>query len=147
MRSLMTLAAALVLAIALTGRPALAQDATDQTATTQAAIAQVIQAQLAAFQVDDGTLAFSYASPGIRAQFGTADRFMTMVRTAYQPVYRPAGVEFLELVATPRGPMQRVLFVGQDGVAVVAEYFMQRQGDGTWRISGVRLTRSDDGVV
>ena len=105
-----------------------------------AAIA-VIQAQMDAFQADRGAEAFSYASQGIRSHFGTADEFMTMVRTAYRPVYRPQWVQFLDLVDTARGPAQQVLVAGPDGEMVLAIYFMERQPDGSWRIDGCALRR------
>src|SRR5262249_1234199 len=47
------------------------------------AIKKVIGRQLVALRAGDGERAFSYASPGIRAQFGDAQRFMTMVRSGY----------------------------------------------------------------
>ncbi len=37
-------------------------------------------------------------------------------------------------------------FVGPDGVAVIAMYAMERQPDGTWRISGVVLLRTEETV-
>ena len=134
------LATMVVVLIAAAG-PAPAQPA-DQTE-----IIQVIRGQLDAFQADDAMLAFSYASPGIQARFGTAERFMAMVRRSYQPVYRPTGVEFLELVPTRLGPVQRVFMVAPNGRAVIAEYLMQRQDDGPWRISAVRLTASNEEIV
>ncbi|HYB09738.1 MAG TPA: DUF4864 domain-containing protein [Alphaproteobacteria bacterium] len=111
-------------------------------ATDQAAIRHVIESQLAAFARDDGVAAFAYASPGIQAKFGTADAFMEMVRTAYPSVYRPQTTEFRDLVAMPDGPVQKVLFVGPDGRAVLALYSMEREADGTWRISGCALAEA-----
>ena len=110
----------------------------------QPAIVTVIQSQLDAFQVDNGEAAFSYASPGIRRMFGTEDRFMSMVRQSYQPVYRPAQVQFLDLMDSPRGPVQRVMFIGPDGDAVMGHYLMEQQPDGAWRIDGVFLSDVDD---
>lgn len=104
-----------------------------------AAIRAVIEHQLAAFQVDDAAAAFSDASPGIQAKFGTPDIFMEMVRTGYQPVYRPRQTEFRELVAGPEGPVQKVFFVGPDDRPVLALYSMEREDDGSWRISGCVL--------
>ncbi len=49
---------------------------------------QVVKAQLDAFAADDAEQAFSYATDGIRAQFGTAAQFIRMVRGAYPVVYR-----------------------------------------------------------
>ena len=57
--------------------------------------ARSIEAQLAAFAADDADKAFSYAAPGIRALFITAERFLSMVREGYPVVYRPASVTFL----------------------------------------------------
>jgi Domain of unknown function (DUF4864) len=108
-------------------------------AADRAAIRQVIESQLAAFARDDEAGAFAYASPGIQSKFGTADVFMEMVRTVYPPVYRPQKTEFRDLVAMPDGPVQKVLFVGPDGRAVLAFYSMEQEADGTWRIAGCAL--------
>lgn len=108
------------------------------------AIVAVIQSQLSALQADQAAKAFSYASPGIQSMFGTPDRFMQMVRSGYRAVYRPREVQFLDLVIDQGRLAQRVLFVGPDGVPVLAYYFMERQPDGSWRISGVTLRHSDD---
>jgi hypothetical protein len=110
----------------------------------KAAIVGVIQRQLDAFQGDRAAEAFGYASPGIQRMFGTADNFMTMVRQGYPQVYRPRSVDFRELVTTEGRIVQKVLFVGPDGVPVVADYIMQRQPDGSWRIDGCSLERGTD---
>ena len=108
------------------------------------AIRDVIEAQLDAFQRDDAAAAFGYASPAIREMFGTAERFMAMVREGYAPVHRPRRVEFRELV-TARGRLtQRVYVVGPDGRPVIANYFMERQPDGSWRIDGCVLEEVPD---
>ncbi len=108
------------------------------------AIVSVIQSQLEAFQGDRAVEAFGYASPGIQAMFQTPDRFMQMVRTGYGAVYRPREVQFLDLIVERGELAQRVLFVGPDGVPVIAHYYMERQPDGSWRISGVTLHPADD---
>jgi len=105
----------------------------------RSAIQSVIEAQLAAFRADDGATAFGFASPAIQQQFGTPDNFMTMVRTAYAPVYRPREVQFRGLVEYQGEPVQQVLLVGPDLAVVTAYYVMQRQADGTWRINGCVL--------
>jgi hypothetical protein len=115
-----------------------------QTAADAGAIRAVVEQQLAAFQRDDGETAFGFASPGIREHFGTAENFMQMVRSGYQPVYRPREVSFGALTSVEGKLVQRVLLVGPDGVAVVALYTMERQADGSWRISACYLTTSDD---
>lgn len=121
--------------------PALAQDAAEGSA-----IRAVIASQLEAFGRDDGPGAFAFASPTIRAKFQTPEIFMDMVRRHYAPVYRPSEVSFQDLHAGPRGPVQEVLLVGPDGLAVVALYFMQQQPDASWKINGVQLVKAPDQV-
>ena len=105
------------------------------------AMRQVIEAQLAAFQADNAEQAFSYASPSIRAQFGTADHFMAMVRGGYPVVYRPASVGFLLPHIAGSEVIQRVRMTDIAGVAWVAIYSMQRQPDRSWRINGCVVIR------
>ena len=110
------------------------------------AIRDVISGQLEAFGRDDGSGAFAFASPTIRAKFQTPEIFMDMVRRHYAPVYRPREVSFRGLRAGPRGPVQEVLLVGPGGEAVTALYLMQRQPDGRWKINGVQLVKAPDQI-
>ncbi len=135
----------IIVMLVLFAAPAQAQSSVAD--ADQARIIGVIQGQLAAFQADAAGEAFSYATPGIQRMFGTPERFMAMVRSGYQPVYRPQEVEFRELRDTAEGPVQSVLVVGPDGVAVMALYIMQQQADGTWRIAGCVLAPVDDTVI
>jgi ketosteroid isomerase-like protein len=107
-----------------------------------AAIRQVIQAQMNAFRVDDWNAAFGYAAPSIQAKFQSPQIFSQMVTQAYQPVYRPRGVEFREIKASEFGPTQEVFVVGPDDLSYLAYYTMEKQPDGTWRISGCYLVRA-----
>lgn len=126
---------------------AVAQDNPGSGPVDPAAIRSVIERQLAAFQADDGNLAFTFASPKIRAMFGTSDNFMNMVRTGYPPVYRPRNAAFLDIVTIRGQPTQRVLLTGPDGNDVIAHYFMERQPDGTWLIDGCVLSEPDGAAV
>ena len=106
-----------------------------------AAVREVIEAQLDAFRRDDTQRAFSFATPGIRAQFGTAENFMQMVRTSYPAVYRPRTVKF-ELFEVADGQViQPVRLTDAGGRGWVAFYAMERQPDGSWRIDGCQLAR------
>ena len=117
----------------------------DPTAADRTAIRQVVEQQLQAFQRDDGEAAFSFASPSIRGMFGTAERFMDMVRGAYQPVYRPREVAFRDLQVIENEPIQPVVLVGPDGVPVVALYKMEwQEKEQVWRINGCVLVPSQD---
>jgi ketosteroid isomerase-like protein len=133
----------LAAALALSLVPA-ALRAEDLGAGDAAAIKQVIADQLAAFQRDDAAGAYAFAAPSIKMIFPTPDVFMSMVRQAYQPVYRPSNVEFRELKLDGSVISQDVFMVGPDGLPVVARYTMERQADGTWKISGCYLTKTPD---
>jgi hypothetical protein len=67
-----------------------------------------------------------------------------MVRQGYQPVYRPQDVEFRDLKLEGNVIVQEVHLIGPDGRPVLARYTMERQPDGSWRISGCYLTESPD---
>lgn len=123
------------------GLPARAESLSESDAD---AIRGIIGQQLQAFQVDDGNLAFSFASPVLQEKFGDPGTFMEMVRGGYDPVYRPSEVEFRELALQGPVPVQDVLFVDRSGKAWLAHYSMTRLADGSWRISGVWLEALPD---
>ena len=103
------------------------------------AIRTVVEQQLDAFRQDNAELAFSFASRSIQEKFGTPEAFMSMVKTAYAPVYRPRHVVFKELRVIGDALIQSVLLVGPDNVPVTALYPMYQQSDGVWKIDGCYL--------
>ena len=114
------------------------------TKADRAAIRQVIEAQLSALQHDDGALAFSYSSPFIQEKFGTPERFLDMVKTAFPSVYRPRDTQFRELDVTEGMPVQKVFFIGPNGEPVLGLYLMEQQPDGSWKINGCKLAKAPD---
>jgi hypothetical protein len=115
--------------------PAQAPDKDEQ------AIRDVISRQLEAFKRDDAAAAFALASEGIRAQFGSADNFMQMVRASYPAVYRPASVRFEKIGLVGGVTTQAVALTDSEGRAWLALYPMQREKEG-WRINGCQLVRA-----
>jgi hypothetical protein len=105
------------------------------------AIRAVIEAQLDAFRKDDAARAFSLATPGIRETFGSAERFMEMVRGSYAAVYRPANVTFEAPAGIDGLVVQPVRLTDAQGRVWIALYPMQRQPDGSWRTNGCQLSR------
>jgi len=103
------------------------------------AIHGVVQGQLDAFRRDDSDKAFSFAAPGIQSMYGSPDMFLEAVRQGYRPVYRPRQVEFRELRIMDGAVVQQVYVVGPDNEPKLALYFMEKQPDGSWRISGCVL--------
>ncbi len=111
------------------------------TSTDRAAIHSVIEQQIQAFRRADAEAAFGLASLGIRQQFESAQAFINMVKTSYDPLYRSRSVIF-EDIGTVEGQLaQQLLVMGADGALYRAYYLMQRQSSPTWRINGCYLTR------
>ncbi len=106
--------------------------------TASDGIRAVISAQIEAFRAGDFTQAFTFASDGIRAIFGNAENFGTMVERGYAMVIAPAEVEYTELRDEGGALMQRVLVRDASGVWHALDYRMIEE-DGAWRISGVEL--------
>jgi len=114
---------------------------TDQQAETD--VQAVLTQQIQAFLDDNSSLAFSFATPEIRAQFQTPDRFMYMVRTGYEPVYRPRKIAFSEFLRDGDHAVQEVLIQAMDGALYTAVFPMTRQPGGEWRVSGCMLNEQD----
>jgi hypothetical protein len=125
-----------LLAAALAAGSARAQDAGD-------AIRDVIARQMEAFKADDFVTAFTFASPGIQAMFGSPDRFGEMVQNGYPMVWRPADVRFSGIDTREGQTVQSVVVTDQSGAVHVLDYFMISE-DGAWRINGVMLRRPAD---
>ena len=98
----------------------------------------VIESQIAAFQADDMVTAFSFASPTIKAMFGTPENFGRMVREGYPMVYRPSEVEMRELREVAGNLWQRVRVRDQAGAGWYLDYMMIETPEG-WQINAVQI--------
>ncbi|MBL8376468.1 MAG: DUF4864 domain-containing protein [Burkholderiales bacterium] len=109
------------------------------TAAESRAVEAVVRGQLDAFSRDDAEAAFAFAAAGIRARFGTAARFMEMVRAGYAVVIRPRTTVFLKPTREERAILQAVQFVDAQGETWLATYALIREANAGWRIAGVHL--------
>ncbi len=110
----------------------------------RAAIQQVISAQMEAFKRDDGAAALRFAAPSIQAKFGDGAHFLAMARIGYMAVVRPRSVTFGDLTPEDGGKLQqKVELVGPSGEGALALYDMEHEADGSWRIAGCVLTKSE----
>lgn len=114
--------------------PALAQDEP---------IRKTIQSQIDAFQVDDFSRAFTFASPTIKEMFGTPENFGAMVRNGYPMVYRPAEVQMMELREVAGNLWQRVRITDQAGAGCYLDYMMVETAGG-WQINAVQILPAPD---
>ncbi|MCP1830915.1 hypothetical protein J2R76_007615 [Bradyrhizobium sp. USDA 4532] len=122
----------------------LAPAAADDVGAAQA----VIRAQEQAFGRDDAAAAYSHAAPAIRQIFPQADIFMSMVQNQYAPVYRHRSFEFGEARSDGDRIAQRVHIVDANGEAWEALYTLERQADGSLKITGCSFTQGrPSGVI
>ena len=129
-----------ILAIILWGFMSVASLADSISATDKAEFQRIITAQITAFKADDGPAAYDFAAPVVRNIFPSPEIFMTMVKQGYPQVYRPQSFNFTEALIDSMGrPSQKMIVVGPDSKSYIALYSMEKQPDGTWRISGCTL--------
>ncbi|WP_305985621.1 DUF4864 domain-containing protein [Roseibium sp. MMSF_3544] len=107
------------------------------------AFQSIIKNQMSAFASGNANQAFSFATNSLQKRFQTPEIFMEMVRQGYQPVYNPSNVTFGQSKMTQFGPTQEVYVTGPKGQNWLALYSFEKQEDGSWRISGCYLTKSD----
>ena len=107
-----------------------------------AAAQNVIRAQEQAFARDDAAAAWSHAAPSIQEIFQRPEIFMQMVQQGYAPVYRHRSFEFGEVKAANGQIAQRVHIVDDNGEAWEALYTLERQADGSFRITGCSLLKA-----
>ena len=134
--------AVMLLLVAILGLAAAPAIAADDVAAARA----VISAQAEAFARDDATTAYSYASSSIREVFPRPDIFMAMVQHAYAPVYRHKSFEFGAAQTEAGKVAQRVHIVDAEGEAWEALYTLEREGDGSLKITGCVLLRAGQAV-
>ena len=104
---------------------------------------RVIASQLNAFSADDGTSAYAFAAPSIQRLFPSPEIFMSMVKQGYPPVYRRQSYAFGKIGNEMAGqPTQHVTIIDANGKTWIALYAMERQPDGSWKISGCSLVEA-----
>ena len=105
-------------------------------------IRSAVEAQRAALVAGDAQRAYGYAARGIREQFGDADTFMTMVRTAFGALIDARDAELLDGAVIDGQVIQPLRLVLPDNTVLVALYSMVRERGGAWRINGCVLAPS-----
>jgi len=116
--------------------------ATPARADEDAVAAQsVIRSQEEAVGRDDAAAAYTFAAPSITGMFRTPETFMYMVRNGYAPVYRHKSFEFGKSSSSEAKIMQEVHIFDADGVAWEALYMLERQSDGSLKISACVLLK------
>ncbi len=138
MRNLaMALALALGMMLQFLAHPAFAQDAVPDADTS--ATRGVIEDQIKAFQSGDGERAYGHAAPNIKNVFGSVERFLSMVQTGYPSLYNPQAYNFGRNALISGQVHQELIVTDGDGKQWQAVYSLERQPDGSWKITGVKM--------
>jgi hypothetical protein len=112
--------------------------AEDNVAAAQA----VISSQVEAIGRDDAEAAYAFATPGIHDMISDAQTFLTVVREHYAPIYRHKGFRFGEASESDDTIAQEVHIIDADGIPWEALYTLERQPDGSIKISGCVLMKA-----
>jgi hypothetical protein len=116
------------------------ESASKLSAADREKIQRVITLQIRAFERNDEAIAFSYATPESRRQFGTPRAFMEMVRVGYSALFKNSSREFLEAATINGTTIQPLRLITLDGETIIALYTMERQPDQEWRVGGCDLS-------
>jgi hypothetical protein len=109
-----------------------------------AAVKSVVRSQEEAISADDGDKAYSFAAPSIQAMFPDPDTFMKMVHNSYTPLYQPRVFDFGETRSVNGKIQQQVHIIDGDGVTWEAIYLLEQESDGSFKITGCILNKTED---
>ena len=102
-----------------------------------------IERQIEAFRKNDPAAAYAEAAPQIRDLFPSPETFLAMVAQGYAAVLHPRSYRFEADEETGADEIAQALSLQDEaGVDWLALYTLQRQGDGSWRITGCRLVKA-----
>lgn len=119
--------------------PALAED-------DVVAAQNVIRGQVTALERDDAATAYGFAAPMIQRMFPDPESFIGMVRSGYAPVYRHKSFDFGEGRAEDGKVVQKAQIVDAEGAVWEALYTVERQSDGSLKITGCMLIKAGQTV-
>jgi len=103
-------------------------------------IEKVIGQQIEAFQADDFTAAFEFATPSIQKRFGTPEKFGFAVVHGYPMVWRPSEIQYIGVELYASHALQKVMITDTQKTLHLLVYRMVPI-DQSWRIGGVQIVR------
>ena len=107
-------------------------------------IKTVISGQLQAFKAGDGNAAYFYAAPNIKQMFPSQAAFMAMVEGGYAPVFRSSNAVFGKMAPEGKGFRQEVYLTDKSGQSYIASYTLERQPDGSLKITSCAIRKGTD---
>ena len=102
-------------------------------------IRAVISAQVASMRTSDFVKAVGLTTAALQRQAGSPEAFIESLKSTYRPVINSRSFVFEDLKQVMGIVSQSVLFFFEEGDVVLASYTMEKQEDGSWKISGCYL--------
>ncbi len=103
------------------------------------AIQLVINGQILAFKSDDHNAAYEFAAPNVRQAFPTVDIFINMVKSGYEPLYRPASYFFGRSMMSEGEVYQELIISDATRQLWQVIYTLSQQQDQSWKVSNVLM--------
>lgn len=110
-------------------------------------IQRVISDQLSAFIENDGPRAYSHAAPSVKKLFPDPNYFMAMVERGYGAIYRSTTHDFGRNRVENGNIYQELILTGKRGITWESIYALSKQDDGSWKIMGVQMRRSENSTL
>lgn len=108
---------------------------------------RVILDQLSAFIENDGIRAYSHAAPSIKKIFPNPEQFMAMVERGYGAIFRSTTYDFGRNRVENGNIYQELILTGERGITWESVYALSKQDDGSWKIMGVQMRRSENSTL
>jgi len=103
------------------------------------AIQLVIDGQILAFKSDDYNAAYAFAAPNVKQAFPTVDIFINMVKSGYEPLYRPASYFFGRSMLSEGEVYQELIISDATRQLWQVIYTLNQQQDQSWKVSNVLM--------
>lgn len=103
------------------------------------AIQLVIDGQILAFKSDDHKAAYSFAAPNVKQAFPTVDIFINMVKSGYEPLYRPVSYFFGRSMLSEGEVYQELIISDTTRQLWQVIYTLSQQQDQSWKVSNVLM--------
>ncbi len=104
-------------------------------------IEAAVRGQIRALASRNADEAFNYLTPVIQDFFSGPDAFVATLTRQVPPVMHARGFALAGLEREALDAVQHVLFTGPKGTEWLAQFTVERQSDGSWRIKGCKVDR------
>ncbi len=102
-------------------------------------IESAVRGQIQALAARDAGRAFDHPTPALQGYFADPRTFLQTLAQQVQPMVQAERFAFAGIDRDAVGAVQKVLLTGREGHQWLAEFKVQRQPDGSWRINGCQV--------